>query len=277
MPRLIVLLVACALLWPAALAVRPALAVSPAAGGSRAEAEQATATRVVVLVLANGGKFVGNDIGGALITIRDARTKQVLATGRTEGGSGPADLVTVDINRLQTWPETDASRFVTTLPIDEPRLVEVIAYGPLAAQASAVEASSTVWLLPASAARPENRVVLTLRGLVVQVLSPPTHYLPTGAPPHQISLRANVAMMCGCPIGPSEPWKPEDYLVLATIRGASGVLAVVPLQFDPSAGVPSQFVGEWVAPAAGVFEVVVTASQLTHDNTGVDRATFIVG
>jgi hypothetical protein len=35
-------------------------------------------------------------------------------------------------------------------------------------------------------------------------------------------------------------------------------------------------VGTWTAPAAGIYDVVVTAHQPEHDNTGVDRVTFIL-
>jgi hypothetical protein len=268
----------------AAFAVALSTAIVPASAApvppdaqSRARLDQPALTRVVVLVLANGGKFVGDDIGGALVAIRDARTKEVLASGRTQGGAGLPNLVTIESSQLQTIPDTEAARFVANLPLDGPRLVEVTAFGPLGAQGSAVEASTTVWLLPPPAAA-GNRVLLTLRGLVVQVLSPPTHFLPATPAPLTIPIRANVTMMCGCPIGPTLPWKPEEYVVQATVRDASGVRATIPLTFDLAApdGAPSQFVGSWTAPAAGVYEVMVTAHQLTHDNTGVDRATVIV-
>jgi hypothetical protein len=112
----------------------------------------------------------------------------------------------------------------------------------------------------------------------VQILAPPTHFLPTAPAPLPIALRANVTMMCGCPIGPAFPWRPEDYDVQATIRDPAGADHVVPLGFDAHApdGAPSQFVGTWLAPHAGVYEVVVTAHQPVHDNTGADRVTFIL-
>jgi hypothetical protein len=110
------------------------------------------------------------------------------------------------------------------------------------------------------------------------VLAPPTHFLPTTPAPLPVSLRANVTMMCGCPIGPNFPWHPDDYEVQATIQDPDGVRHVVPLTFDADAPdhAPSQFVGSWVAPTAGIYEVVVTAHQPVHDNTGSDRVTFIV-
>ncbi|GIW08567.1 MAG: hypothetical protein KatS3mg060_3372 [Dehalococcoidia bacterium] len=269
-------LVAAIMLAMGALAGGASAAQLPADSSAQPAAQPALA-RLAVLVLANGGKFVGDDIGGALVTIRDARTKEVLASGRTQGGAGLPDLPTIDVNQLHVIPETDAARFVAHIPVDGPRLVEVTAFGPLAALGSAVDVSTTVWLLPPSIS-PSNRVVLTLRGLVVQLISPPTHFLPASPAPLTIPIRANVTMMCGCPIGPALPWKPEEYVVQATIRDATGRQITVPLTFDTQAldGAPSQFVGSWTAPAAGVYEVTVIAHQLTHDNTGVDRGTVIV-
>ena len=45
-------------------------------------------TRLTVRVQARGGKFLGDDIGGAVVTIRDAQTGELFATGTTAGGSG---------------------------------------------------------------------------------------------------------------------------------------------------------------------------------------------
>jgi hypothetical protein len=102
--------------------------------------------------------------------------------------------------------------------------------------------------------------------------------MPTRGAPLSIALRANVTMMCGCPIGPTFPWHPEDYQVQATIHDPADGRHVVPLAFDDAApdGAPSQFVGSWTASASGIYEVVVTAHQPVHANTGADRVTVIV-
>src|SRR5262245_59443214 len=53
--------------------------------------------KVSVLTIANGGKFLGDDIGGAMISIRDARTQELLAAGRTHGGSGVSNLPDIPV------------------------------------------------------------------------------------------------------------------------------------------------------------------------------------
>ena len=42
---------------------------------------EAVPTKVCVRVIARDGKFLGDDIGGASITIRDAQTRELLAKG----------------------------------------------------------------------------------------------------------------------------------------------------------------------------------------------------
>ena len=45
----------------------------------------ATATPMMIRVQANGGKFLADDIGGAEVTVRDARTGRWLDGGRVQG------------------------------------------------------------------------------------------------------------------------------------------------------------------------------------------------
>jgi len=234
--------------------------------------------KVAVLAIASSGKFVGDDIGGTMISIRDAQTQELLAAGRTRGGSGMPDLPDIELTRLEPIPTEGAAVFETTVMVDGPRLVEVTGYGPLAAQGAAVRVSTTKWLLPTGQGGGENRVLLHFPGLIVQILSPPTHFLPATAAPLRIPFRANVTMMCGCPVGPEYPWRPEDYQVTALITEPSGTRHELPLQYDLDAPdkAPSQFVGSWIAPTAGVYEAVVTAYQRSYDNTGVDHVTFIL-
>jgi hypothetical protein len=256
------------------------LSASAPGPGRRVEPQATVATpaRVSVLAIASAGKFLGDDIGGAMISIRDARTQELLAAGRTQGGSGMPDLPETPLTRLEPVPVEGAAVFETTVMLDGPRLVEVTGYGPLAAQGAATKVSTTKWLLPTSQGGGENRVLLHFPGLIVQILSPPTHFLPATPPPLRIDFRANVTMMCGCPVGPETPWKPEDYQVTALITGPSGTRHEVPLRYDFDAPdkTPSQFVGSWVAPTSGVYEAVVTAYQRSYDNTGVDHVTFVL-
>jgi hypothetical protein len=50
--------------------------------------QEALPTTVVVRAIAQDAKIIGSGVGGARITIRDARSGEVLASGVQEGGTG---------------------------------------------------------------------------------------------------------------------------------------------------------------------------------------------
>jgi hypothetical protein len=244
------------------------------------------ATQIDVRVIAKGGKYLGDDIGGALVTVHDARTGELLAKGSTAGGSGEQTLMKTCVTRSEVLPIEGASVFTASLDLDGPRLVRVTAYGPLAAPQSANTASLTQWVSPGrdvTGGAQGGGFLLEIPGLMVQILNPPTHFLPRTAPA-QVEIRANVTMMCGCPIG-VQPWDPSLFEVSAKIKSGDSYKAEFPLAFVPVAeapsGAPSQFKADWDVPQntsgqAQIYEITVTAFQQLTGNTGVDRATLIV-
>lgn len=233
-------------------------------------------TPIQVYVLARGGKFIGDDVGGAQVTIHDAITGEFLASGRTHGGSGSTDVVTAPRARTTPISTEGASVYTATLILDEPRLIQVDAFAPLGAQGSANRVTATQWVVPQSFG--ENKFVLEIPGLNVEIINPPTHFLPQTKPPLEIQFRANVTMICGCPIGPSFPWKPENYSVKAMIHKPDGTTDLIDLEYDSSAAdkEPSQFTATYIATQSGIYDVIIFAHQVGQDNSGSDRVTFIL-
>jgi hypothetical protein len=241
-------------------------------------------TEIDVRVIAKDGKYLGDDIGGALVTIHDVHTGELLARGTTSGGSGLPNLMDICVSRAQVLPIDEASVFKASLDLNEPRLIKVTAYGPLAAQQSANTVSLTQWIYPGkniTGGAKGGGFLLEIPGLVVQILNPPTHFLPKTAPP-DIEIRANVTMMCGCPIG-VEPWNPAQFEVMALIRQGEYDSIELPLKFDENApyGIPSQFASQWQPPKNEtgqpvIYEIIVSAFQAKTGNTGVDKGTVII-
>lgn len=188
------------------------------------------------------------------------------------------------VTRAEVLPVDGASVFTASLDLDQPRLIRVSAYGPLAAQQSANTASVTQWIYPGKNIAGDaagGGFLLEIPGLVVQVLNPPTHFLPTTAP-RDIEIRANVTMMCGCPIE-KLPWPPEQFDVMAVIKQGEYYSVELPLEFDVNAphGVPSQFASKWPVPKNETgrpefYEITVSAFQQQTGNTGVDKVTVII-
>jgi hypothetical protein len=259
----------------------------------------ATPTTITVRVIARDGKFLGDDIGGAHITVRDALTREILAQGVTTGGSGPngsptdpeAGVMCARLYRGQPIPQQGASLFQAMVNLAGPRRVEVSAFGPLGARGSANTVSATQWAYPGKDITGGNGFLLELPGLIVQIISPLTHYTPATLP--SLTIQANVAMMCGCPIdwkksagtqicparksGDPQPWEPDEFEVKAIVQpAAGGSPTVLPLLINPGLGTAGQFTAVWKAPPPGIYTVTVYAYQASNGNTGVDFATVIV-
>jgi hypothetical protein len=241
-------------------------------------------TKITVRVQARGGKFLGDDIGGALVTIRDGQTGAVLASGVTRGDSGTVvgaygagasqcAIVTPGNKPLVQWvtaAET-TSRFDAVLSLDRPTLLEISVFGAVGGLQTAHRVTATQWMIPGEHVTTAPGFVIELPGLLVQVLEPPTH-LKLSSVPATVPLRANVTMMCGCPIDHSEPWIQKDFHVFADVRraGTDGAIRV-PLTFGDSA---SLFVGSYEVKQAGYYEAAVTAIQKSTGNTGTGQVTF---
>lgn len=246
------------------------LAISGLIGPRMAQAEP---TEITVRVLSKDAKFVGTSMGGARVTLRDAHTREVLATGLTRGGTGDTKkIMHASGGRRARLADDTAAKFVATLDLSEPRLVEAEAYGPLAQPQSAQRVVSTQWVVPGRHLSAGDGWVLELPGFVVDVLAPPAHVnLP--AETRRVGLRANVIMMCGCPVEPKGIWAAEKLEVAALVTRDGQFQGRHALAY---AGETSQFSGEVPVEAPGVYDVVVYAYDPANGNTGVDRTTFII-
>jgi hypothetical protein len=243
-------------------------------------------TPLTVRVIARGGKFLGDDVGGALVTIRDVETGEVLASGVTRGGSGPDTIMTAPRDRSEPIPIEDgansAARFDAVLQLTHPRLVEITAAGPIGISGRG-HASAQAFIFPGFSYGPSGpqRVdgfLLEIPGLAVSIDKPVFHFLPEKVDPQlPYEIRANVTMMCGCPIG-TKLWPADDFSVVAYIDH-DGQRSVVPIAFDPTnpQHAPSQFVAsDWRPGAAGSFDITVVAYQKSTGNLGVGRSSLIL-
>jgi hypothetical protein len=247
--------------------------LAAALGAYAANPAAAEPTQITVRVLSKDAKFIGTSMGGMRIVLRDAQTGAILADGVTAGGTGDTKrLMHADSGRRAQLSDATAAKFDATLDIDEPRLIEVDAYGPLGQPQSAHRVTATQWVVPGAHLTGGDGWVLELPGFVVDVLAPPAHVkLPAGT--SKVDLRANVVMMCGCPIEPKGLWDADKLQVKALVKRDGKMIATVELPF---AGATSQFATALRIDAPGTYEVVVYAHDAGNGNTGLDRTTFIV-
>jgi hypothetical protein len=238
-----------------------------------ADSSLAMPTHLTVRVKSKDAKFVGTGVGGVLITVKDALTGEVLATGRTAGDTGDTDrIMKTPITRGAPLADKTAAHFTTTLELTEPRLIEVTAYGPLANLQAANRVSVTQWMVPGKHITAGDAWLMELPGFVVDVLAPPTHIKLKGTP-QTVQLAANVMMMCGCPITPGGVWDANKYEVKALLKKDGAQIGDLALHY---AGTTSQFAGAWTVQETGSYEAVVYAYDPANGNTGVDSVTFVV-
>lgn len=237
-----------------------------------APAARAEPTRVEVRVLSKGAKFVGTSMGGVQVLLRDADSGELLARGVTAGTTGDTNRIMKEVrHRHDPVSDAGAAAFRTTLELDAPRRVEVEVFGPLAQRQAAARATSTMWVVPGRHVSGGDGWLLELPGFVVDVLDPPAHQRRAGAA--SVGVRANVTMMCGCPIEPGGLWDANGLEVRATVVRNGSRVAEVPLAY---AGETSQFAGQVATPEPGAYEIVVWAHDPKNGNTGLDRTTVVV-
>lgn len=271
---------------------RAVFAMGKAGGETGSSGTKAVSTKILVRVKARDGKFLGDDVGGASITVRDADTRELLAKGTTSGSSGlngPGGVMCASLRRGEPIETTDASGYTTDLQLDRPRRLEITAYGPLGIPRSANAVSATQWAYPGKDIVAGDGFFLEVPGLIVQIVSPSTS--DPAKSTAELRIQAHVAMMCGCPIDykvkesqlvcpelpkDRQPWLPNEFEVAAVIGGANGAQTTVPLQFVETAGTPGQFAGIWEQPRPGAHDITVYAYQKATGNTGVHTATVSI-
>lgn len=230
-------------------------------------------TRIDVRVISKGAKFIGTSMGGVEIMIKDADTGQLLAQGKTAGGTG--DTQKIMQQRLQHHDPVStegAAVFHATIELEEPRRINVIARGPLAQPQAIATATVTQWVVPGKHVIGGDALTLQMPGFVVDVLSPPAHQKLI-KPAEPITLSANVTMMCGCPIEPDGLWDANRLEVAAIVKRNGKKVEEVPLRY---AGLTSRFDTKLNIHEAGAYEITVYAYDPGNGNTGVDKTTIVV-
>lgn len=230
-------------------------------------------THIDVRVLSQGAKFIGTSMGGVQIALHDVDTGELLVRGKTAGGTGDTDRIMKQNQPRDGVVATDtAARFRATLDLDEPRQIRVTARGPLAQRQAMNTASATRWVVPGKHVTGGNGWLLEMPGFVVDILDPPAHKRLRGTPV-EVTVAANVTMMCGCPITPGGLWDADQYEVAALIRRNGEAIGEQALDY---AGTSSGFAGTLRLKQTGSYEITVYAYDPATGNTGIDKTTFNV-
>lgn len=222
-------------------------------------AQRATPTRIMVRAVSNDAKIIGSNVGGALITIRDAGTGEILARGEQEGGTGDTRLIMTEphVRGAALYDTEGAAGFLARLELEHPTVVDIVAEGPLGTPHATVRASKRLLLVPGRDVLGDG-VVLVLNGFTVELLAA------TPGGDGSVPVRARVTMLCGCPTEPGGLWDADEIDVLARLIRDGAVVAEQPLSF---AGETSVYHGTVRAPA-GAYTLEVLALDPEMANFG---------
>ena len=223
----------------------------------------ATPTEVVVRVISQDAKFVGDSMGGAEVILRDAKSDKILAKGITSGGTGDTEKIMAAKGRSPARASDTAASFRTTIDVTRPMLVRVEIKGPLGFPKTMQRATSERWLVPGQNARDTDGWVVELPGLAVRLLDPVPIAFIRGET--QI-LTAEVQLMCGCPITPAGLWDSANYEVSAQVWQNGKLREVVLLPFSAA---PGRFAANWTPKTKGNTDLTIIARHRTTGNTGV--------
>lgn len=227
-------------------------------------------THVMIRARANDAKFIGSSIGGAKIIVRDAVTGEILDQGMTSGSTGNTDkLMKQPQERGKALSEENTAGFDASLKIQEPVFVTVEAIAPFNKKQARVLSSTQLWVIPGKDIKGDG-VVLKIPGFVVDILSPQTHEGLNAD--KNVEIRANVVMMCGCPVTDGGIWDAQQYEVKALISQNGEKVKELPLEIGEKT---STFSAE-TKLEKGLYEIIVYAFDPVSGNTGVDKTNIIV-
>jgi hypothetical protein len=216
--------------------------------------------QLTVRVLSQDAKLIGTGVGGARVTVRNAASRAVLATGEHQGGTGDTRRILDRTPRGVGIYHTDgAAVFTVAVPIDTPTVVEVEAEGPLGYPQARQRATATVLLVPGQDIVGDG-LVLTLHGLIVELLD-------AGAVDDRgLPVRARIRMLCGCPFTAAGLWDAGRVTVVARVYDGPRVVAETALTFT---GEENIWAGRLSSgPAAAGTRLVVLAADAERVNLG---------
>lgn len=219
-------------------------------------------TRVLVHVATYDAKLIGDEVGGASVTIRDAASGRVLVEGETQGSTGDTQRIMQDVRRRGStvYSGSDGARFEARVPLTAPTQVEITAEGPLNYPDQMASTTKRMMLLPGAHVTSGDGIVLELHGFVIDLMTPDTtSALAANA---TVPVRARVRLLCSCPTQPDGMWRTDE--VLARLTQDGQVIREVTLRYG---GEPSMYIGDLRTPDAGRYMLEIVASR-------AERATF---
>ena len=173
---------------------------------------------------------------------------------------------------MQRYKEITSEKtagYEASLKLDKPTFVSIEAHGPMSKKQAKVMSSTQLWVIPGKDITGDG-IVLDIPGFVVDVLSPQTHE--TISAGTEIEIKANIVMMCGCPVTKAGTWDASGYEIKALISSEGKEQKEISLNPTDKASTFS----ETLQLEEGDYEIEAYAYDPKTGNTGLDKVNIIV-
>lgn len=228
---------------------------------------QAQETSVMVRVQSKDAKFIGSSMGGAKIIIREVDSGEILAEGLTEGETGNTEKIMKEpVSRDTRLADEQTAGFLAKINLERPTMVKVEAFAP---GDSRVKSQTRLWLIPGKDILGDG-LVLEMPGFMIDVLAPQRHE--SISENEAIEVKANIVMMCGCPVTSGGLWDADQYEIKAIVNKDGEFENTVDMKVLEKASTFSTK----LKLTAGKYEIMVYAFDPESGNTGVGKTSFIV-
>ncbi len=234
------------------------------------------ATEVVVRVVAHGAMVIGDEVGGARVTITEVATGRLLVSGLQQGEAGDQNQImrTPRLMEEPRYSSRPSGFFHATLHLTRPTLVEIAAQGPLGYQAAMQRASKTVLLIPGQDLTNDG-VVLHLYGFIVQIEQPaPGESL---IAKDDVTLKASVRTLSGSLVRPHSDWDSRKVKIYGEVLIGDRIVERLQLFYS---GTKSSFEAPFFVPtpveAPDGVTLRVVAADGAGGNFGMGEANFPV-
>ena len=200
---------------------------------------------------------------------------ELLAEGYTEGSTGNTSrIMSQPYTRYDDLADVNTAAFRTEIPLTAPTLVTIEARAPGHHRQARVRASTQVWMIPGRDIVGDG-IVLEIPGFVVDVLLPRQNQFITleSLPNRLLAIRANMVMMCGCPISDGGLWNARKMEVTAIITKDGEQVRTVPLAIGNTENL---FEGKWMVDEPGTYQLTVYGFDPRTFNSGVDVVNIVI-
>ena len=175
--------------------------------------------------------------------------------------------------RYTQLSDNDTAGFLAVVDIDEPTFVQIEVISPINKRNAQIHASTQIWLIPGKDILGDG-IVLEIPGFIIDILEPNTHqYIPLETViTSGINIKANIVMMCGCPIQKDGLWDSNLMEVRAVVQKDGEAYTDVLLD-NPGQNI---FEGNLAVKESGYYQITVYAYNSKTGNTGVDKINYVV-